>query len=221
MFKLTIKTDNEAFSEDPGYEIARILKKIAQKLEDGDTNGPVMDVNGNKVGQWVLEGRSLSMSRANDLIKLAENVGTDLDEGAAWDAVKGAASKAAQFIKGNGTGKPKSQAGTDLYRGSARMEQDVRQLMSARAASFGNKFGGHPENMAKSIDPLTKISKYFPFQKEIQQLIQGLKKYGTDEYQKEGAWDEKHQWMQKADEVIKKMLTQLGTNIDREWHRTA
>ena len=57
MFKLTINTDNDAFSTDAAAEIAEILGKVAHKLmateEDG---GNVYDSNGNKVGAWSLTG---------------------------------------------------------------------------------------------------------------------------------------------------------------------
>jgi len=53
MYKIMIKTDNEAFGEFPEVEVARILRKLADKIE---TNGglddvSLMDVNGNKVGK--------------------------------------------------------------------------------------------------------------------------------------------------------------------------
>lgn len=58
MFKLSIKTDNDAFSEDsrngasqPGLEIARILRGIASRLENGQRiPETILDANGNKVG---------------------------------------------------------------------------------------------------------------------------------------------------------------------------
>lgn len=76
MFTLKIDTDNAAFSEDPGYEVASILKKIVQKLERGETEGVAMDTNGNKVGRWELE-ESVSvtdMSKATDILKLVEEL---------------------------------------------------------------------------------------------------------------------------------------------------
>jgi hypothetical protein len=52
MVTITIKTDNEAF-EDRSFEIARILRDIADKYESGqDMDGrAVMDFNGNRVGR--------------------------------------------------------------------------------------------------------------------------------------------------------------------------
>lgn len=51
MFTLKIKTDNAAF-EDPGIEIARILKVWAHKIEEEIDPGRynIHDLNGNKVG---------------------------------------------------------------------------------------------------------------------------------------------------------------------------
>lgn len=63
-FKLEFKTDNAAFFDDEGneaagFEIARILREIADKYDSGvwSTNGPakpVIDVNGNRIGEYRL-----------------------------------------------------------------------------------------------------------------------------------------------------------------------
>ncbi len=59
MFKLEIKTVGAAFRDDNGEgldpyttEVRRILLDVICELEAGRTDGPVMDVNGNKVGRW-------------------------------------------------------------------------------------------------------------------------------------------------------------------------
>ena len=59
MFKLEIKTVGAAFRADNGEgldpyttEVRRILLDVICELEAGRTDGPVMDVNGNKVGRW-------------------------------------------------------------------------------------------------------------------------------------------------------------------------
>ena len=55
MFTCEMKTDNAAFGEDrldEGAEIARILREIADRVEQGDNHGICMDINGNKVGSW-------------------------------------------------------------------------------------------------------------------------------------------------------------------------
>ena len=35
-------------------EIARILKKVASYIESGYDHGPIMDINGHKIGDWEL-----------------------------------------------------------------------------------------------------------------------------------------------------------------------
>lgn len=66
---LNIKVDNAAFwdanceSEDQehpehmqamAYECARILREVAERLENGDEAGACVDVNGNRVGNFSL-----------------------------------------------------------------------------------------------------------------------------------------------------------------------
>ena len=61
MFNLKFATGGSAFrdpyngEEDDLFErleCVRILKKITQAVEDGATYGPIMDINGNKIGEW-------------------------------------------------------------------------------------------------------------------------------------------------------------------------
>ena len=58
-FTVTINTDNAAFEGgDLGIEIARILREIADKAEQGIMTTrfvtvPVRDINGNTVGKYV------------------------------------------------------------------------------------------------------------------------------------------------------------------------
>ena len=56
MVKIEFTTGNAAFrTEDERldeYEVARILKDIAEKIESGATSGSVIDYNGNKIGTW-------------------------------------------------------------------------------------------------------------------------------------------------------------------------
>ena len=55
-FRLTIDTDNAAFADDPGAELARILRDAADALEyTGEPVWPLRDANGNRVGTWELE----------------------------------------------------------------------------------------------------------------------------------------------------------------------
>ena len=62
--KLTIeiKMDNAAFDEGPETEAARILRELAEQLEDNwyfakmDNELPLIDINGNRVGSVRVEG---------------------------------------------------------------------------------------------------------------------------------------------------------------------
>lgn len=57
-FRLIINTDNSAFTgSDYGPELARILHRIAQRLDDSGAipdglDGSVMDSNGNRCGYY-------------------------------------------------------------------------------------------------------------------------------------------------------------------------
>lgn len=56
-FKLEIVTDNAAFEEGPATELARILRDLANRVEqDGEFDGVVRDINGNVVGKHSLTG---------------------------------------------------------------------------------------------------------------------------------------------------------------------
>ena len=61
MLKIEIKTGNAAFcnpetgEEDmyyEGFELSRILRQIADRIDSGMTSGSCIDLNGNKVGKW-------------------------------------------------------------------------------------------------------------------------------------------------------------------------
>ena len=61
MLKIEIKTGGSAYRDEDGeldgsaYELRRNLKEIEEKLEYGYQAGYIMDINGNKVGNWTLE----------------------------------------------------------------------------------------------------------------------------------------------------------------------
>ena len=67
MFKCEIRTGGAAFHSeksemDPfldreivGQEVSRLLKKIAMEIQRGSDYGSIIDLNGNKVGEWSLE----------------------------------------------------------------------------------------------------------------------------------------------------------------------
>ena len=54
MFKIEFETGNAAFDEE-GYEIARILREVADKIEAGRYVESVVDLNGNRIGRvdWI------------------------------------------------------------------------------------------------------------------------------------------------------------------------
>jgi len=61
MFSVIISTGNDAFADDPISEITRILRKLADRLDDETTAGPdltgqIADENGNPCGTWSLDG---------------------------------------------------------------------------------------------------------------------------------------------------------------------
>ena len=61
MLKIEIKTGGAAYREEndeldrSAYELRRNLKEIMAKLECGCQSDYIMDINGNKVGEWSLE----------------------------------------------------------------------------------------------------------------------------------------------------------------------
>ncbi len=65
MFKLRIKTKNAAFfngvqseeKHEPQQEVVRILKQVIDRLEMGNTEESVFDINGNNVGEYKLTNR--------------------------------------------------------------------------------------------------------------------------------------------------------------------
>ena len=55
---ISIDTENSAFETDLNNEVSRILKRIANDLDNGkDLNSfwPLMDINGNKVGELTIK----------------------------------------------------------------------------------------------------------------------------------------------------------------------
>lgn len=56
MYEVKIDILNSSFVPSPGTEIARILRKLADKIEDTDADTTIylFDVNGNKVGSAYL-----------------------------------------------------------------------------------------------------------------------------------------------------------------------
>lgn len=61
MLKIEIKTGNAAYNDgdvittEGRYELQRNLMDICRKITNGYNDGVIMDINGNKVGNWKLE----------------------------------------------------------------------------------------------------------------------------------------------------------------------
>ena len=52
-FCLCFTTDNASFQDAPAFEVAKLIRKIADGLEHhGMTQGVVHDDNGNRIGWW-------------------------------------------------------------------------------------------------------------------------------------------------------------------------
>jgi hypothetical protein len=57
-YKISINTENEVFGDDPGPEIARILRELADTVEGGSLDGTMLrDSNGNTVGSAGFGGK--------------------------------------------------------------------------------------------------------------------------------------------------------------------
>ena len=56
MLTVKLNTENDAFGDgNGGAEIARILRRLADAIEDGSSGpGTLNDANGNRVGSWTL-----------------------------------------------------------------------------------------------------------------------------------------------------------------------
>ncbi len=51
-FTLKIETANAAFEDRKHSEVARILREIAKKVDEGESSGNCRDINGNTVGKF-------------------------------------------------------------------------------------------------------------------------------------------------------------------------
>jgi len=57
-FRAVIESGNAAFSQAGYFEVARIVRELADHIEAraiDDDGGALMDYNGNKVGTWNIE----------------------------------------------------------------------------------------------------------------------------------------------------------------------
>lgn len=61
MLAIKIKTSGAAYDDGDGLtfagrcELQRNLTEISRDLADGRNNGNIMDINGNKVGEWLVD----------------------------------------------------------------------------------------------------------------------------------------------------------------------
>ena len=54
-FTLTIESHGEQATDEPGGMTYDLLRETADKMDEGYTSGPLLDVNGNTVGHWSLD----------------------------------------------------------------------------------------------------------------------------------------------------------------------
>lgn len=55
-FVIEIDSENAAFSEgEAAYEISRLIRETADKVEEGYTSGFLTDYNGQRAGHWSLD----------------------------------------------------------------------------------------------------------------------------------------------------------------------
>jgi len=58
-FKCDINMDNDAFAHDPHYELSKLIKTIANDVDDFvcvERTKTIRDSNGNKIGTWKIIG---------------------------------------------------------------------------------------------------------------------------------------------------------------------
>lgn len=56
-FTVKIDCDNSAFGETPEYEVARLLRDLAEHVVNGTTAKRLYDSNGNEVGEAKFTGK--------------------------------------------------------------------------------------------------------------------------------------------------------------------
>ena len=58
-FECEINMDNDAFAQDPHYELSKIIKKIAKEVDEfvcSERTKTVWDISGNRIGTWEIKG---------------------------------------------------------------------------------------------------------------------------------------------------------------------
>lgn len=86
-FVLSVNIGNAAFQDGCGAELARLLREVAQDIEDADVNsihGSLRDHNGNKVGSYTIN----DLSYSSVAIQAAISIGKPKDPQALAAAVK-------------------------------------------------------------------------------------------------------------------------------------
>ena len=51
---IKFNTSGQAFEDYGDAEVERILEEIIKKVKDGRSEGKILDVNGNSIGEWEL-----------------------------------------------------------------------------------------------------------------------------------------------------------------------
>lgn len=52
---LSFSSGNSSMVDDHIGESVSVLKKVIEKLEDGQAEAPILDLNGNYIGNWSLD----------------------------------------------------------------------------------------------------------------------------------------------------------------------
>ncbi len=66
MLRVKIETDNAAFAVDGQQEVARLLRKVADRVANGELDGAVVDINGNRCGAFDLRLKSYERSDSDE-----------------------------------------------------------------------------------------------------------------------------------------------------------
>ena len=63
-FECEINMDNDAFAQDPHYELSKIIKKIAKEVDEfvcSERTKTVWDISGNRIGTWKIVGETVNV----------------------------------------------------------------------------------------------------------------------------------------------------------------
>ena len=52
--KIEFNTTGATFDDYGDVEVERILEEIIEKVKNGHTEGKILDINGNSIGEWEL-----------------------------------------------------------------------------------------------------------------------------------------------------------------------